>query len=573
MEMKQLQAVAVLNVELDEIRFTVLSTADGRVISSSTEKLKLITDVKPRTNDTDDAGASNVLDSSQKRVPTAPCDPDTEPPSTGRVEQDPKSMWDAVERTIRDAINQMNRCGVSPKCIITMAVVTEPATVLAWDKETGQTLHNAVHWTDERVSLAGIRTAAALDWITKNSLAVRAAGARCLFGTLDAWVMWRLTASDVFTTEPTNASYTGLMDLNIMEWDKEACAACGVPLSQWPTIQWPHTEERFVVAQTTMITGLTVSVVVARPSSALYARDGNQPGRVAMTIGERTMFVLAACGTRSLPVKSDAKVPLTVIAYVNFERQANSSKTRPKVFYGQLGVSEVTATVCWLINTTEMVSSTADCMKAYSYERTSDPSVYAVTAVNVPHNRPDACVVFSGIEDATTTNHMIAAAIDSVSHVAADLLHLCVPPGAGPVTVFTDGPYSVFDNVTQRLADVYGCQVVSDQLDAVVYGAARMAAFRLNVMFADVKTAVMATTKPKNLVIDHQPTTTAEQRAAYRRLWLTALQCNYGWAEDEEGDKLAPKDNMVGRAQLYQSTLFTYVQRLWNRMVRWSQRN
>jgi len=529
--MKQIEVLAVLSVESDEVRFTVVSTRDGSEVVTSAETFPLIT-----AESKDRKGGRNYASSDQQSVAAvsscavgtpAPatdavtdgcgsCTAERDPPmSQGDVEQDPDVVWEAVLRVIGDAVDKMCRDGTPVTYIKSVAIVNEMATLVVWNAVTGKAMHNFIHWADVRMADGG--TAAAVKWLLQRSAPVRCAADHCRFGTLDAWLTWKLTRGHTYQTDVTNASYTGLLDLATLCWDLDAMRSHGLTATAWPAIRRMDKRSASVIVVGRLY-GLSVHVTIARPSAVLYAQACYRRGQVAVTLTDRTAVVLGAYD-RGPPRRQPTLGPWPVVGYCEPNM---ADRRRPTIVYGLLAVSRASAVVCWLKNM-GLTKSWDDCMKTYAPTMT-EHQAYMVPAFgglpSAPYGRSDARPVMCGIGGHTGRVHLIAAAVDSICHSVNDIVRCVVAGSASKLAepVYVDGQCAELVGLMQRLADVSGSPLAVKRLDMAVSGAARMAAAAINVDYADRQEAV-----------HYEPTSTDGQRLAWDGQWAKAVRRSYGW--------------------------------------------
>lgn len=284
----------------------------------------------------------------------------------GQVEQDPDAIWEAVERAISDGIDRMCRDGTPVTYIKSLAVVNEMGTLLAWSAETGAPLHNAIHWTDVRMRSGGDsggRTAAAVEWLQSRSEAAKCAAEHLRFGTLDAWLLWKLTAGQTYGTDVTNASYTGLFDLSTLDWDRDALGRRGLHEGRsWPAVR-PTAVTVVLVGR---LLGVTVHVSMVRFSAALYGHRCRLPGQTVVTLGGRTAVAVGPCKRGNALARARlGRDPWPVVVF-DPGNACHCGFDRDAVSYGLLAVSEANEVMHWLANDLRLVPSPDHCMEAYA---------------------------------------------------------------------------------------------------------------------------------------------------------------------------------------------------------------
>jgi len=539
--MKQIEAIGVLSVDSDEVRFTVLSNRDGSEVATSAQSFPLIT---ATSADRSTSSVVVAVEPDDRTECSAAAAAEDEPP-TGRgfVEQDPDRIWEAVLRVMTEAVDKMCRDGTPVTYIKSVAIVNEMGTLVAWNAVTGRPVHNAVHWSDVRMTADGGGTGAAAQWLLQRSAAVRCSADSCRFGTLDAWLTWKLTAGATYQTDATNASYTGLLDLSTLCWDRDAVRSRGLTGAAWPPVRRPHKRSTAVIVVGRLY-GLSVHVTMARPGAVLYAQACYRRGQAAVTLTDRTAVAVCA-HDRGPPRPQPSRLgPRRVVGYC--EPNAADRKN-PKIVYGLLAVSGATSVAGWLRNM-GVAKSWDECARAYE---AAAPALnrggaghgsYMVPAFgglpSAPYGRPDARPVVCGIGGHTGPAHLIAAAVDSMCHGVDDVVGCAVSGSAsklaGPLHV--DGPCSALDGLMRRLADVTGHRLAVNRADMAVTGAARMAAAAMNVEYGD-----------RHATVHYAPTSAAEQRSAWRGQWSKAVRRSYGWAAAAGGrgldDRYATQDS------------------------------
>ncbi|KAF0758871.1 Uncharacterized protein FWK35_00013333 [Aphis craccivora] len=517
--MKQIEAIAVLSVDSDQVRFTVLSNRDGSEVASSVETFPLMTAAR---NATTSVAAVEPDDRTECSAVAAAAE-DEWPTVRGFVEQDPDRIWEAVLRVMTDAVDKMCRDGTPVTYVKSVAIVNEMGTLVAWNAVTGKPVHNAIHWSDVRMTAGGGGTGAAVQWLLQRSAAVRCSADSCRFGTLDAWLTWKLTAGATYQTDATNASHTGLLDLSTLCWDRDAVRSCGLAGNAWPTVRRPHKRSTAVIVVGRLY-GLSVHVTMARPGAVLYAQACYRRGQTAVTLTD--LAAMAVCAhDRGPPRPQPSRVgPRRVVGYC--EPNAADRKN-PKIVYGLLAVSGATSVAGWLRNM-GVAKSWDEC--AHAYEAAAPALVglhksYMVPAFgglpSAPYGRPDARPVVCGIGGHTGPAHLIAAAVDSMCHGVDDVVGCAAAGSASKLAepLYVDGPCSALDGLMRRLADVTGHRLAVNRPDMAVTGAARMAAAAMNVEYGD-----------RHATVHYEPASAAEQRSAWRGQWAKAVRRSYGWA-------------------------------------------
>jgi len=559
-----------LSVESDLVRCSILSLADGREVATSCRSLELLmgtpdgncrstsdrcTEREEEEEEEEDDDDNNNDDDGCKDDDDDDCVTTKAVLDRGWVEQIPDRIWEAVGQVIEACLNEMTWVGLPISCVKSVGITNEPGTVMSWNADTGKALHNAIHWTDERMKcnaddVGG--TGAAVEWLMRRAPnAKRYAADKCRFGTLDAWLLWMLTDGRTYVTDVTNASYTGLFNLATFDWNRDVCRERGLSDGSWPSVcssDVVYDNDRVVVS-VGRLSGVPVTVIMARPGATLYGQGCYRSGQAVVTVAARHVTVLGSYKSRrdQPPPARTRTGPLPVVGYCE---PNPSNRTRRNVVFGVFVTSNAPAVITWLVNNTSLGSSPVKCMNAYASARPTSKVPFIVPAMNglpsAPYCRPDARLIVCGITDKMGPLHLITAAVDSVCHSVADLAK-CVASGSAIKSVdalFVDGAYSVYGEMLQQLANVSGHRVFMNQDDMAVRGVARMAAAEMDTVYGDeLETTV------------YEPRLTVERRAELAKQWSKAVRNSYGWVETDGG---IGSNEFVAQTQRTLPTVFSY---------------
>ena len=234
-------------------------------------------------------------------------------PSPGHVEHDPEEIWDSVSSVVGRALAE---AGLTPDAVAAIGITNQRETAVVWDRATGRPLARAIVWQDRRTSerceqlrelgysdLVRERTglvldpyfsASKLEWLLQRDpeLRARAVGGDACFGTIDAWLIFKLTGGAVHATDHTNASRTMLYGLEARGWDSELCALFDVPGAMLPAI---HRSAGVIGPTDPAIFGAEVPIagVAGDQQSALYGHGGWKAGDAKNTYGTGAFFAVA----------------------------------------------------------------------------------------------------------------------------------------------------------------------------------------------------------------------------------------------------------------------------------------
>ncbi|TNC50433.1 glycerol kinase GlpK [Rubellimicrobium rubrum] len=387
-------------------------------------------------------------------------------PQPGWVEHDPEAIWATTLFTAREALD-----GTSPGAVAALGITNQRETTLVWDRTTGRPIHNAIVWQDRRTApfceeLAAEgwsepvadRTGLLLDpyfsgtklaWLLEHVDGAREAAeaGQLLFGTVDSFLIWRLTEGRVHATDATNAARTMLYDIRRGCWDEEICRRLGVPLSMLPEVRDCAGD----FGTTTMLGGhLAICGVAGDQQAATIGQACFAPGMMKSTYGTGCFALL---NTGSDFVRSRSRL-LTTIAY----------KLDGRVTYALEGSIFIAgAVVQWLRDGLHLIGTAAE---SQALAEAADPEqdvvlVPAFTGLGAPYWDPDARGAIFGLTRATGPAEFARAALESVAYQTHDLWEAMRRdwPGATRAVLRVDGGMTASDWTMQRLADLLGAPV------------------------------------------------------------------------------------------------------------------
>ena len=391
-------------------------------------------------------------------------------PRPGWVEHDPEEIWASVEQTAAEALAG---AGIGARELAAIGISNQRETTVAWERATGRALHPAIVWQDRRTAgrcaelpLPLIRertglvpdpyfSATKLEWIlARTELPAR----ELAFGTIDSWLVWKLTGGGAHLTDVTNASRTMLLDLAAGAWDDELLALFGVDRSVLPEV----VRSSGVIGEATLL-GPPIAGIAGDQQAALFGQGCFARGEAKATYGTGT-FVLVALGEH---MGSPAEGLLTTAAAVP-PRGAARYAAEGAVLVGG-------AALQWLRDGLGVIESATESERlATSVESTDGVTfVPALTGLGSPQWQPDARGLISGLTRGTTRAHLVRAALEAVAHQVADVLD-ALPLEVGVLRA--DGGAATNGFLMQLQADLAGCPVeVAADADATALGAAALA--------------------------------------------------------------------------------------------------
>lgn len=406
-------------------------------------------------------------------------------PKDGWVEHEPEDIWNSVLNVIRGAIAQAD---VNPSELCVAGITNQRETTVIWDRQTGETLGRAIVWQDRRTAedcqrlkdqgletMFRAKTGLLLDpyfsatkvrWMLQNidGAADAAKDGRLAFGTIDTFLMWRLTQGQVHLTDATNAARTGLFNIHEQCWDEEILEALAIPANLLPEVMDSSADFGHIHAS---ILGEEIPIggVAGDQQAALIGQGCFDVGMMKSTYGTGCFMIL---NTGSVPLTSHHSL-LTTVAY----------RLNGEVTYALEGSIFVAgAAVQWLRDKLKLVEKASDteAIAASSDEPEGLFVVPAFTGLGAPHWDPDARGAILGLTRDTGDDAIVTATLSAVAYQTRDLLLSMRSDGLAPNLVRVDGGMVNNNWFAQRLADVLSVPVDRPAyVETTVLGAAYLA--------------------------------------------------------------------------------------------------
>jgi glycerol kinase len=460
-------------------------------------------------------------------------------PQPGWVEHDAEEIWSS-QRDV--ACEALVKAGIQRADLAAIGITNQRETVVVWDRSTGQPIHRAIVWQDRRTSdvCARLRSdgrepmihektgllldpyfsATKIAWILDHVSGARAAAeaGRLACGTVDAWLIYRLTNGKVHVTDASNASRTLLMNIHTGQWDDELLACFGVPREVLPEIR-SSSEVYGSVESVAELAGVAIAGAAGDQQAALFGQACFEPGLAKNTYGTGCFMLM---NTGSKPVDSKNRL-LTTVAW----------QTEGKLEYAlEGGVFVGGAVVSWLRDGLGIIKSSADVEKL-ALSVPDNGGVYLVPAfvgLGAPHWDPYARGTIVGITRGTTSGHIARAAVESIALQVADLADAMRSDAQGSLAELrVDGGAAVNDVLLQYQADIMQLPVVRPQVtETTALGAAYLAGMAAGVW------------KGREAIAGHwkvdrrfEPQMSGDEAATIRARWSEAVRRSQGWAKDE----------------------------------------
>jgi glycerol kinase len=451
-------------------------------------------------------------------------------PASGWVEHDAEDIWRDTLATARAAIEQSS---VGAAGIAALGITNQRETTVVWERASGIPIHRAIVWQDRRTAdvcaalkregaeeLVRQRTGLLLDpyfsgtkvaWLLDNIPDARARAERgdLAFGTIDSFLLWRLTGGRVHATDVTNASRTLLFDIHRQTWDEDLLRLIRVPRAMLPDVR-DSSEVYGETAAGLFDRPIPIGGIAGDQQAALIGQACFEPGMVKSTYGTGC-FVLLNTGDKAVLSKNRM---LTTPAY----------RIKGRTTYAMEGSIFVAgASIKWLRDGLRIVSHAGE-TAAMAAKVPDSHGVYMVPAfvgLGAPHWEPNARGLICGLTLDATPAHLARAALESVAFQTVDLTSAMSRDGAArAATIRVDGGMAANDWFCQFLADVLDARVERPiQLESTALGAAFLAGLAVGV-WADLN--AVAATWAKGAAFT--PKMAASRRTEALAGWRTALR-------------------------------------------------
>ena len=459
-------------------------------------------------------------------------------PRPGWVEHDPEEIWETQVTVAHEALA---RAGVQARNVAAIGITNQRETTVVWERKTGRPLSNAIVWQDRRTAAAcdalkarGLesrvteKTGLVLDpyfsgtklaWILDNVPGARAAaeGGRLAFGTVDSWLVWKLSGGAAHVTDVTNASRTLLYDIHAGSWDDELLEIFRIPRAVLPEVR-PSSGVAATTAGDALAARIPIAGIAGDQQAALFGQRCVAPGMIKNTYGTGC-FMLMHTGTT--PARSRNKL-LTAAA-------CGTGAAREYALEGSVFVAG--AVVQWLRDGLGIIRDSGD-VEALATNVPDNGGIYFVPAfagLGSPHWDAYARGAIVGLTRGTSAGHIARAALEAIAYQTADVLTaMQSDSGIGPKELRVDGGAARNDTLMQFQADLLGVSVVRPRVtETTALGAAYLAGL-----------AVGYWKSPEELGAQWQAERRFEPRMERARAqelmgkWWRAVERSKSWAEE-----------------------------------------
>ncbi len=464
-------------------------------------------------------------------------------PKPGWVEHDADEIWASM---LGVAVEAMNKIGATASDIAAIGITNQRETAIIWDKKTGEPVYHAIVWQCRRTSeycdslkAKGFtekfreKTGLVIDayfsgtkvkWILENVPGVgeRAEKGELLFGTVETWLIWKLTKGAVHVTDYSNASRTMLFNINTLQWDDEILKELGIPRSMLPEVK--PSSCIYGIADPQFLGGpIPIAGAAGDQQAALFGQTCFEPGEAKNTYGTGCFLLM---NTGEKPVFSKNGL-VTTIAW-GLDGKVNYA------LEGSIFVAG--AAIQWLRDELRIIDSAAD--SEYMAKKVKDTNgcyvVPAFTGLGAPHWDQYARGTIVGITRGVNKYHIIRATLESLAYQVNDVLEaMKADSGINLAALKVDGGASANDFLMQTQADIIKAPVNRPRcVETTAMGAAYLAGLATG-YWKDKEDVI------KNWAIDSTfyPSLEEEERLKRVKGWNKAVKYAYGWAR-EDGTKL-----------------------------------
>ena len=456
-------------------------------------------------------------------------------PKPGWIEHDPMEIYASQYGVM---IETIARCGIRPHHIISIGITNQRETTIVWNKKTGKPIYNAIVWQcrrtapivekinkDKMTSYIKANTglvpdayfsATKIKWILDNVEGAKelAEKGELLFGTVDTWLVWKLTNGRVFATDYTNASRTMLFNIKTMKWDKKLCNYFGIPMSMLPEVKPSSADYGYV---NIFEQAVPINAVCGDQQSSLFGQGCYNKGDVKNTYGTGC-FLLMNCGDKFLSSKNGL---LTTLG-------ANLTDKPTYVLEGSVFVGG--ALMQWIRDQMRFFTDAPD-SEYFAKKVPDNGNVYVVpafTGLGAPYWDMYARGAIFGLTRGTTRNHIIRASLESIAYQTYDVLKAMEADSQTKIkTLKVDGGASKNNFLMQFQSDILDAKVLRGKIgENTALGVCYLAGLKSGIWtMKDLKTLW-------EKEIEYCPNLNKEVREKIVKRWHKAVHMSMNWEKD-----------------------------------------
>jgi glycerol kinase len=434
-------------------------------------------------------------------------------PRPGWVEHDPEELWDSVLGAAADALGD---AGMAARDLAAIGIANQRETTLVWERRSGRPVHRAIVWQDRRTAerckelpadLLRGRTGLVPDpyfSATKLEWILREAAGDLAFGTVDSWLLWKLTNGAVHATDVSNASRTLLFNLHELAWDPELLELFGVPETVLPEV----VPSSGIVAEAELLGArLPVAGIAGDQQAALFGQACFRPGEAKVTYGTGS-FVLVNVGPDPGPPRDG------LVQTVGWRLGGG-----PVVYALEGSVFVTGAALQWLRDGLGVLGGAAE-SEALARSLEGNDGVYfvpALTGLGSPHWEPESRGVIAGLDRGTRREHLVRAALEAIAYQVRDVLDAM---GTGLDVLRADGGGAANGFLLQFQADVARVPVeVPEERETTALGAAALAGLAVGIWSSPAEVA-----EARRLAARYEPAMASEEAERLVEEWRTAVR-------------------------------------------------
>jgi glycerol kinase len=458
-------------------------------------------------------------------------------PKPGWVEHDPNEIWSSQVAVAAEA---MSKLGINGTYVAGIGITNQRETTIVWDKRTGEPIYNAIVWQDRRTSgycdelkdrglaekirektglvIDAYFSGTKIKWILDNVKGAREKAERgeLAFGTVDSWLVWKLTQGRTHITDVTNASRTMLYNITKLEWDKEMLDLMNIPKSMMPQVKsssevYDHTNTTFFASK------VPIAGIAGDQQAALFGQMCVEKGMVKNTYGTGC-FILMNTGEKPFISKNNL---VTTIAW----------QIEGKTYYALEGSIFIGgAVVQWLRDGLGIIKSSSD-VEALARQVEDSGDLYLVpsfTGMGAPHWDQYARGLMVGISRGTTRAHIARAALEGIAYQSMDVINVMEKDtGIQQKSLRVDGGASANNLLMQFQADIINTKVERPKIiETTALGAAYLAglATRFWENLDEVK-------QQWQLDKSFEPRLTEEETRIRKEKWADAVERAKSWTK------------------------------------------
>ncbi len=461
-------------------------------------------------------------------------------PQPGWVEHDPNEIWSTQLGVAAEAVT---KAGLTIKDIAAIGITNQRETTVVWNRRTGQPVYNAIVWQDRRTAaycdelkaggyhniiqqktglvIDAYFSATKLKWILDNVDGARekANNGELCFGTIDSWLLWKLTDGNVHATDVTNASRTMLFNIYTLSWDDEILRLINIPKSILPQVK-SSSEIYGYMEHILTAHSIPVAGIAGDQHAALFGQMCMHKGMVKNTYGTGCFMLM---NTGDKPVSSNNNLLTTIAWQVNGITQY--------ALEGSVFIAG--AVVQWLRDGLQLIRSSAE-VETLSQQVSSSEGVYMVPAfagLGAPYWNQYARGTIVGITRGTTAAHIARACVESIAFQTMDILNaMQADAGFAIKELRVDGGATVNNMLMQFQADLLNTPVIKPMVtETTALGAAYLAGLAVG-YWNNIEEIQQQWQKDK----EYHATIDDTQRKHLSKEWHKAIRATQAWSDDKE---------------------------------------